>query len=97
MTRKYSSYNKSPDDLPAGTIVTEEPEPKCFHVGTLIPLEFICAKRGFDQEFGYKYDWGSNVINAHLIRISKYYCSNCQEVIKIPLILKGEKGDSNDQ
>lgn len=56
----------------------------------LVPLEINVAKQSYDGEYGNKLDWGANIINAHIIRVTKFYCPNCRKVIQIPTTFNKE-------
>ena len=56
--------------------------PDCNHP-TLLPLEYQAGKRTW-QDGNWYIDWTANIINAHLIRVSKYWCPDCDSIIQPP-------------
>lgn len=57
----------------------------CFH-RSLVPLELQPGKLfSSDEVDGDRIDWSANIINAHRLRVTKYLCTQCREVIDIPL------------
>ncbi len=62
----------------------------CNHPG-LVPHTIIAGKevykekyKTFDRELKKIIDWSSNIINAHYLRVVKYYCPNCNQLIDAP-------------
>lgn len=56
----------------------------CRHTNLII-YEQIIGKRTFTQKpFSEVIDWKSNIINGHILRVSKYMCVNCNEIIPAP-------------
>jgi hypothetical protein len=62
----------------------------CIHLNKA-PYEFRSGKIFLDDEYGDKIDWRSNMINAHIIRVTKYICLDCLTIISVPL----ETGDND--
>ncbi len=50
----------------------------------LVIFEQRAGKRVMNDKLDYYTDWTSNVINAHLIRVTKYMCVECKKIIKAP-------------
>lgn len=54
----------------------------------LIPIEYIYGKRsysdGVKESSGAYIDWTSNIINAHVCRVTKLYCPKCQNIWRVP-------------
>ena len=53
----------------------------------LVPLEIRAGKRCFNAENqAYDYmDWTSTLVSAHRLRVTKFYCPDCGEIISVPL------------
>lgn len=47
----------------------------CYH-NSLIPIEHIYGRRCYNNS-GLYIDWNSNMINAHVSRVTKLYCPTC--------------------
>lgn len=54
----------------------------CFH-HTVFPIEYIYGCRRWNQGKPY-IDWSSNIINAHVSRVSKVYCPDCGYQFDLP-------------
>lgn len=58
----------------------------------LVPYELRAGKVSYKETTNVNtpiIDLESNIIGAHLLRVVKYYCPKCEEIITIPK--KGEK------
>lgn len=57
----------------------------------LIIYEQVAGKRAYHkQPFKEYIDWHSNIINAHYLRVTKYYCTQCKAIIDAPSDAKDE-------
>lgn len=55
---------------------------KCNH-RYLLGLEFVAGKRVFRGNAVY-IDWTSNLVNAHMMKVTKYWCPKCNTIIIPP-------------
>lgn len=63
---------------------------KCMHKNLVI-FEQVAGKRAYHKTPFREYiDWHSNIINAHVLRVTKYMCVNCREIILAPSDAKDE-------
>jgi hypothetical protein len=54
------------------------------------PFVSVAGKRVWGEDRCY-IDWTSNVINAHYIKVIKYYCPSCGAIIHAPSDIEGEE------
>ncbi len=54
----------------------------CPHTN-LVPHTVIAGKQTWDKNQSF-IDWSSNIINAHYLRVVKYYCPGCNQLIDAP-------------
>ncbi len=64
--------------------------PKCKHQNLVI-FEQKAGKIVLGKDLSHIIDWSSNVINAHYLRVTKYYCPDCKEIIPAPTDAKDER------
>lgn len=57
---------------------------ECLHTN-LVPIEYLAGKRCYSGHSTF-IDYESNVINAHVMRVSKLMCVDCQRVFDVPLV-----------
>lgn len=55
--------------------------PKCNHP-RLVPIEYQAGRRCYSGNTMY-IDYMSNIINAHILRVTKLYCPDCNSIIEI--------------
>ena len=53
----------------------------------LVPFMQVAGKRVWQGDSCY-IDWTSNIINAHFLKVTKYYCPDCGQLINSPSEVK---------
>lgn len=48
-----------------------------------VPIEFLAGKRVYQADSMY-IDWTANIINAHILRVTKLYCAKCDSQREVP-------------
>jgi len=58
------------------------PKELCSHFA-MIPFVVVAGKRVWQGDSCYT-DWTSNIINAHFLKVIKYYCPACGRILDAP-------------
>lgn len=58
------------------------PAPICKHPN-LVVFEVVSGKRVYEANKCF-IDWTSNIVNAHQLKVSKYWCPTCGKIIDAP-------------
>lgn len=48
----------------------------------LVPIEYQAGRRCYSGKSSYV-DMTSNIINAHILRVTKFYCPSCGHIVTI--------------
>jgi len=54
------------------------------------PFVYVAGKRVWAQDRAY-IDWTSNIINAHYLKVEKYYCPSCGAIIHAPSEIESQE------